>query len=102
MLRNEEFQGGTGKFYTAIKGLGRQVHIHTESDPLTAHATTGVNSLCGKKLDVDLADANGRPNHAYLDYDERPSYRDPVWEHTNFEEATCTTCVNKARKLRGH
>lgn len=84
--------------YTGIKGLGRQVHIHTEADPNNA---AHVTALCGKSLDVDLTDGQGRPNHAYLDWDERPKWSDPVWEHNNFEEATCTTCVNKARKMRG-
>lgn len=87
--------------YTGNKGLGRQVHIHTEADPENAYSDHGVKSLCGKHLDADLTYDGRNPSVALLDWQERPHWNDPISANHDFTEATCSTCVTKAKKIRG-
>jgi hypothetical protein len=94
--------GATGRLYAALKGVGRQVHIHTESDPSTAYNTKGVISLCGKSLDCDLTGMGNKPYVAVLSGESYPKDNDPIWNTHDVMQATCATCNTKARKLRGN
>ena len=98
---NGDFQGGVGRLYAARKGVGRQVHIHTESDPNTAYKTTGVTSLCGQRLDCDLTGMGNTPYVAILDDDKYPGNNDPIWETNDVVQATCSACNKAAKKIRG-
>lgn len=95
---NADFNESSGKFYTGLKGLGRQVHIHMEPNP----NDNGATSLCGKGLDSDLTDYTGKPSNAVLQSSESPHHTDSRWEDSTFTEATCSTCISKARKIRGY
>lgn len=96
---NADFQANSGKFYGGIKGLGRQVHIHTEPDPENRRPT----SLCGKPLDCDLTGSDGKANPVVLHHTEYPGNDDPFWNtHNSVMEATCTPCIKAARTMRGY